>query len=141
MANFSYTTTATLALNGITPTTGPALTDKVNGVYSGISTAVDDRLNETYTINASTTATALDLGKIVAGTALWIQTDGPLHVSLTQDLGAGPVVNIVRVEKFLMLESAFSAISVANPSATTAVHFSIIAPGNRLPVGGGPGVF
>jgi hypothetical protein len=30
---------------------------------------------------------------------------------------------------------------VANPSATTAVHLSVVVAGDRAPVGGGAGVF
>ena len=141
MANLTFSSTATLAVAGITPGAGPASTLKVNAAFTGTATNADDRIAETFVINASTTATAIDMGKIVTGKALWIECDGPLHVTLTQDLGAGPVDHIVKVEKFMYLQSTFTAVKVANPSATTAVHISIIVAGDRVAVGGGPGVF
>ena len=141
MASFSLSSTATLAISGITPAAGPTTSDKVNGAYTGTPITVDDRLDEVYTINANTPDTLLSLGKIVASEALWLETDGPLNVTLTQDLGAGPVDCPMRVSKFILLQSPFTAIKVANPSATTAVHFSVVVGGNRIPVGGGPGVF
>lgn len=145
MANLSYTATANLSVTGITPATAtpplPTSTLKINAQYTGTTSPADDRLDEVYTINASTPDTALNLGKIVSGEALWIQVDGPLHVTLTQDLGSGPVQNVIRVEDFLMLSSSYTAISVANPSATAPVHLSVIVLGNRAAVGGGPGVF
>jgi hypothetical protein len=141
MANLTFTSSATLSISGITPGAGPYSTIKETSQFAGASTNADDRLVQPYTINASTTATALDLGKIATGLALWMEMDGPLHVSLTQDLGAGPVVNTIKVEKFLFLSSGYTAISIANPSATTAVHLSLAAVGNRVAVGGGPGIF
>jgi hypothetical protein len=141
MANLSFSSTATLAVTGITPGAGPTSTVKVNASFAGSATAADDRVAQTFTVNANTSATVVDLGKIVAGKALWVECDGPLHITLTQDLGAGPVDNIVKVKKFMYLDSDFTAIKVANPSATTAVHMSINVVGDRLPVGGGPGVF
>ena len=141
MSNFSYTPSAALLIAGVTPAAGPTLTDKVSASYQPAPGTSDDRINETYTINASTTVTALDLGLMTSLSALWIQTDGPLHLTLTQDFGSGPVTNLLRVERFVLLDSTVLALSVANPSATTAVHFSVIAPGLRPAVGGGPGIF
>jgi hypothetical protein len=141
MANLSFTSSATLSITGITPGAGPTSTISESGKFAGAATNADDRLVQPYTINASTTATSLDLGKIVSGLALWLEMDGPLHVSITQDLGAGPVVNTIKVDKFLLLGAGYTALSLANPSATTAVHLSLMAVGNRAPVGGGPGIF
>lgn len=141
MASFSFSSSATLAISGITPAAGPTSVDKVNAAFSGASASCDDRLSHTFTINANTTDTALDLGMIVSGKILWVECDGPLIVSMTQDLGAGPVVNVQKVDRFLLAQTAFTTVSVANPSATTAVHLSIIVAGDRVAVGGGPGVF
>jgi hypothetical protein len=141
MANFSFSASASLGISGITPAAGPTSTDKVNATFTGAAGTADDRLAQTFTVNASTTATAIDMGKIVSGKALWIESDGALLVSITQDQGAGPIVNVVKVDKFLYIQSIFTAVSVANPSATTAVHLSIVVAGDRIPVGGGAGVF
>ena len=141
MANLSFSSTATLTINGITPADGPTSTIRESASFTGAATSADDRMVQTFVINASTTATALDLGKITSGQALWVQVDGPLHVTVTQDLGAGPVDAVVRVESFMFLNSEFLALKVANPSATTAVRLSIAVVGDRDAVGGGPGVF
>lgn len=141
MANLSYTPSATLAITGMTPGAGPTSTVKVNAAFNGTAAAADDRLAETFTINASTTATAINLGKITAGKALWLECDGPLLVTIEQDLGAGPVDVVFKLDKFVYLQSGFTNLKVANPSATTAVHLSAIVLGDRPAVGGGPGVF
>lgn len=141
MANFTFTPSAGLSVTGITPSTGPTSTDKITSSFAGAAVNSDDRHAAVYVVNASTGATAIDLGKIVTGKALWLECDGPLHVTLTQDLGAGPVDAIVRVEKFILLQSNLLGVKVANPNATTAVRMSIVVPGDRIPVGSGAGVF
>ena len=135
--NFTFTPAATLSISGVTPAAGPTFTDKVNAAYTGFPTNADDRLNGTYTINANTIATSVGLGLISAGLCLWIQCDGPLAVTLIQPSGT----STFRVDSFLLLQSAFTSLSLANPSATTAVHVSIVAAGTRPAVGGGPGIF
>jgi hypothetical protein len=102
---------------------------------------VDDRINETFIVNANTIATAINLGKISTVRGLWLQCDGALLVTISQDLGAGPVDVTFKVETFLFIQSTVLGVKVANPSATTAVHMSIIVAGDRPAIGGGPGVF
>lgn len=142
MANFTFSASANLKLTGITPLAGPPLLDK--GDLNFVTTmpiAVDDKAGNTFTVNANTTATSLDLGSIVAGEALLLLTDGPLVLTLTQDFGSGPVTQNTLVNTLYMLQSSFSAISIANPSLTTAVHVAFLVAGDRIPVGTGPGVF
>lgn len=137
MSNLAYNSTATLSVSGITPASGPTFSLKINASYAANAVTADDALEETYTVNANTTATPLDLGKIVSGDALWIQVDGPLMVTVTQVSGAATL----HVSDFLYLSSDYLSVSIANPSLTTAVHMSIVAVGNRAAVGGGPGIF
>jgi len=141
MANLSYTATASLNISGITPDAGPTSTVNDAGSYTSSAVEAGDREVRTYVVNAATTpAVALDMGKITAGKALWLESDGALDVSLTQDFGAGAVVNKIRMEKFLYLESPFTVVAVEN-NGGTAVNLSYMVVGDRDAVGVGGGVY
>ena len=140
MANISYKPTAGLQITGITPDAGPKPTITVAASSNGASYEAGDYLADTYTVNASTTATVINLGKIVTGKFLWIETNGELVVTITQ--AAAP--RDIKVNGLMILASPtapFTAISVANPSSATAVKMSLVVAGDRDAVGTGPGVF
>ena len=136
--NLTYSATANLAIKGIVPTPVSAPTQAVNisAPYASGSLYADDRVAETYTINASTTATALNLGKISAGLLVMITTTGPLMLTIAQTAGSP----VVEVDSFIMLASGFTGLSVANTGGT-AIYVTVTVLGNRPVVGGGAGVF
>ena len=136
MANLAYTASATLNITGIVPAEGPTSTIKIGSAYSGVSTPADDWLSETYVVNAGTVATAINLGKIVTGQMLWVQCNGPLNITLTTALGDV----ILPVASFIMLQTPFTALKLANAGAD-AVEVSVTVCGARTPVGTGPGIF
>ena len=137
MANIAYKPSAGLQITGITPDSGPKPTLNVAASFNGSTYEAGDYLAETFTINASTTATAINLGKIVTGAYLWIETNGLLVVTITQD----STPRDIRVENLLVIKSPFTALSVANPSSATAVKMSVVVAGDRTTIGTGPGVF
>jgi len=141
MPSIKYTATASLKSTGITPTTAtsPAPVESITNSLSKVDQDATDSVENAHTINAGTTATALELGSISAGVALWIQSAAVVQVTLTQDLGAGPVDNIFK-GTFFMLVGAYTAVKVANPSAT-AIEFGYTAIGDRPTIGGGVGIF
>ena len=136
--NLSYSVTASLAVSGITPTPATAPTQSVtlSAPYVTNKLPADDYVANTYTINAGTTATALDLGKIAAGEVVMITTTGTIMLTIVQP-GGSP---IVQVDSFILLASGFTGLSVANPGGT-AVYVNVDIIGDRIPVGTGPGVF
>lgn len=142
MASASYTATANVSVSGITPAvaTDPKPTIGVTAAFNSGASPADDYLSETYTINAATTATAVNLGKISAGLLLSVQTTGPILLTVTQDQGAGPVDVIMQVDTFMMLESGFLGLKFANPGAS-AVKVSLTVLGNRPTNTNAPGVF
>lgn len=140
MANLSYTASANVTVAGITPASGPKSTITEASPFNSGATDADDSHCEPYTINAGTTATAINLGKIATGLLVEIQTTGSILVTLTQDQGAGPVDTVLKVDTFLMLESGFTALKLANTGGT-AVYVSVTVLGNRIPLGGGPGIY
>lgn len=138
--NLSYTASGNVSITGITPVAGPKPTITVAAAFNSGATDADDNLTETYTVNAGTTATAIDLGYIATGLLVSINTTGPLLVTITQDQGSGPVDVTWKVDTFLLLESGFTALQLANAGGT-AVNVSLTVIGNRIPLGTGPGIF
>lgn len=140
MANIKYTLTATFKAVGITPAAGPK--PAVDASYSFAPGAIDtgDYFSNTFVVNSGTTATAVSLGKITTGKSLIIETDQPIQVTLTQDLGAGPVDNVQLVNKFLMIDTEFTAVQIANAGGTSA-NIVLSAAGTRDAVGAGAGIF
>lgn len=142
MANLSFTATGNVSITGITPTpaTAPKPTISVAAAFNSGATNADDYLSDTYTVNAGTTATAVNLGKISAGLLLAVQTTGTVLLTITQDQGSGPVDIVLQVDSYILLESGFSALKIANAGAT-AVQVSISVVGNRPANSNAPGVF
>ena len=141
MANIAYSQTVTLDVTGITPTTGPKPAVIAKSTFSATAQESGDYYTNTLTINASTGVTVINIGKITAGKVLWIQSDGPLEVTMTQDLGAGDVDNVYLVRDFLMVNADFTVLKLANPSATTGVQATVAVIGDRPAIGGGAGIF
>ena len=112
------------------------LADRSNPAYSNTLNA-DDLYSEIFVINPSTVATALDLSKIVTGTSLWVTTDHPVEVTLTQSTTDRTYI----VDSFLFINATFTGIKLANTSATVAANVSINLTGNRAVVGPGPGIY
>ena len=141
MAEISYVPTAGITINGIVKTSPiPTSVLKGTGTFGPGALDATDEMQRPYLVNAGTTKTALDLGKIVTCKGLWLQCDGALDIYLTQDFGAGAVENKIRLESFIYLQSTILAVSVANTGAT-ARNLHIIAVGDRLAAGTGPGLF
>jgi hypothetical protein len=140
MANISFTATANVAIAGITPAAGPKPTVTVSSSFNSGATPADDYFSDTFVINAGTTATAINLGKINAGLFMMISTSGPIRVIISQDLGAGPVDIETAVDSFYAIETGFLGLKLANPGGT-AQQVSISIAGNRPAVGGGAGIF
>lgn len=98
----------------------------------------DDVHSETYVVNANTTTTALNLTNIVAGQLLWVTTDQPISVTITQttdrtyDITGGGL---------LAVTATFTALKLANASLTTAANVVIVAVGNRVVNPGTPGIY
>ncbi len=139
-SNMQFTGSASLSVNGITPATGPTENVAVSVNYSSGILQADDCMEEVYTINANTPATAIDMGKIVTGKAIWLQTSSPVILTLTQDLGAGPVDNDILVSSMVMLPAVFTGVQLANALGTSA-KIALVIVGDRAAVGGGPGIY
>lgn len=133
----SVSTEASLTIRGISPASGPGLTLLANPSLESTNVTQGDYFADTFTVNALTTTTTLNLGDITAGTTAWVQTDLPVTVTLTQTAGDRPVL----VDSFLMINTAFTAIKFANASATTAAHISVVIVGNRTTNPGTPGIW
>lgn len=140
MANLQYVASANLDVSGITPTSGPKPSLKVSSVYTSGGVAVGDHIADTFVVNGSTPATAIDLGELVTGKAVWIEASAPIHLILTQDLGAGPVDITYPIDKFMFSQTTFTAVKLANPTAV-AINVSIAVMGDRAAVGVGPGIY
>jgi len=141
MADLSFTATAGLSVNGISKATGiPTSVLKGTGTFAPGAVDASDTIEKTFVVNASTTKTAIDIDKITAGKLLWVETDKAVEVYVTQDFGVGPVEGKFYVSKFLLLQSAYSAVAVANTGGTAA-NISVMAVGDKPVVGTGPGVF
>lgn len=140
MANLKYSASASVEITGITPASGPKPTVKDTATFSSGAVDVGDHVVETFVVNANTTATALGMGKISSGKAIWLEASAAIHLILTQDLGAGAVDNTYKIDKFAFLQAPFTAVKLANPSGT-AVQVSVAILGDRPAVGAGAGIF
>lgn len=131
-SNMKLTASASLSVNGSTPSSGPSENVSIAVNFSSGALDVDDSLDENYIINAGTTATAVNMVKIVTGKILWLQTSSPIEVTITTDLGAGPVDVVLPVETMLLWPGTFTGLKMANSQATAAKVAMVIA-GNRAP--------
>lgn len=136
MSLITYNQNASMDVKGITPLAGSGISLLASPELRVISAPAGDYLAETYQVDHSTTATALDLGKITTGRTLWVQTDIPIVVTLTQTAGSVALT----VDNFLMTNATFTAVSLTNASATATANVAIVVLGDRNPPSG-PGIF
>ena len=136
MSLITYNQNATMDVKGITPLMGSGITLLASPELQVISASAGDYLAETYQVDPSTTATALNLGKITTGRVLWLQTDIPVKLTLTQT--AGDVTLLV--DSFLMTNSTFTAAKLANASSTAIANVAVAILGDRV-APSGPGIF
>ena len=86
----SASQSASLRINGIT-SSGPGLTLLANPELQATNVTYGDYFAETFTVNPVTSATSVSLGDIQVGGVIWVQTDSPVDVILTQDVLAAGV--------------------------------------------------
>lgn len=128
---------ASLTIRGITPAAGTGLTLLANPSLALTNVSEGDYFADTFTVNPSTPDTVLDLGDIVSGATIWIQTDQPITLTLTQNA----VDNAFVVDSFLMMNTSFTAVKLANASASTAANINIVVVGDRVVNPGTPGIY
>ena len=128
---------ASVTIRGISPAAGPGLVLLANPSLVTTNVSEGDYFADTFVVNPLTTATALDLGDIVTGATVWIQTDSPITVTLTQNA----VDNDVDLDSFMMMNTSFTAIKLANASATVAANINVVVVGDRAVNPGTPGIF
>jgi len=128
---------ASLTINGITATTGPGLTLLANPALAITNVAQDDYFAETFTINPLTPDTVRPIGDIVTGSVIWIQTDRPITVTLTQSA----VDNAFLVDSFMYMNATFTQVQLANADATNAANINLVVAGDRVTNPGGPGIY
>jgi hypothetical protein len=133
----SVSTDLSLTIKGISPAAGPGLVLLANPSLVATNVTQGDYFADTFVVNALTTTTALDLGGIVSGATVWIQTDLPITVTLTQNA----IDNDIVVDSFLMMNTTFTALKLANASATTAANINVVVVGSRVTNPGTPGIF
>ena len=125
--------TVSVTLSG-TSTTGLAVA--LTPAYSLRNSNVDDYVHNTFTVNPSTSAVALDLGKIVTAKHLLAVSNGSLSLILTQNA----TDRTIDFNGAIMLDGDFTAIKVTN-ATSDAKQLTILVSGTRAPIGVGPGVY
>jgi len=80
----SVSQSASITINGITPVAGPGMTLLASPQLATTNVQHGDYFANVFTVNPGTTITILPLGKIAHGSILWVRTDFPLQVVLTQ---------------------------------------------------------
>ena len=133
----TYSQTVSATISGLTTTAGSGITLLSNPAFSISNNTADDYLSETYTINPSTPETAVDLGLIALGQFLWVQTNQPILLTLNQPVSG---MATFAVNNFLLLDSTFSSLSIANPGSSQA-SVSIVIAGDRNSLTTNPGIF
>ena len=128
---------ASLTIKGITPVAGAGLTLLANPSFQLTNVTKGDYFADTFTVNPLTTTTTLNLEDIVTGAIVWVQTDQSISMTLTQNA----VDNTFTVDNFILLQTGFTALKFANPSATTAAHISVVVCGDRVVNPGTPGIY
>lgn len=134
----SVSQSASLTINGVSPVAGSGFTLLANPSLASANAAEQDYFANIFTVNTSTPDTAQSMGEITEGHVIWLQTSSPITVTLTQ---AGPVDNAFLVDTFMYLSCTFTAIQIANASATTAASINLVVAGDRITNPGTPGIF
>lgn len=133
----SVAQSSSVTITGVTPVAGTGFTLLAAPALSTTGVSYGDYFAETFTINASTPTTAKSLGDIATGELIWIQTDQPITVTLTQSA----VDKDFLVDSFLCMNATFTAVKLANASATTAANINLVVVGDRITNPGGPGIY
>ena len=128
---------ASVTINGITPAAGAGLTLLASPALSTTNVSYGDYFAEIFTINASTPTTVKSLGDIVTGKVIWVQTDRPITITLTQNA----IDKDFAVDSFMHLNATFTAVKFANASATNAANINIVVAGDRVVNPGTPGIW
>lgn len=126
-----------LTINGITPTAGAGLTLLASPALSSTGTQYGDYFAETFVVNPVTPTTARPMGDIATGKVIWIQTDRPITVTLTQSA----VDKDFLVDSFLYLNATFTGVKLANAHATLGANINMVIAGNRVTNPGTPGIY
>lgn len=126
-----------ITIKGISPAMGPGLTLLANPSYIATNVIAGDYFADTFTVNVSTPTTSLSLEDIVTGDFIWVQTDQPISVTLTQN----SIDNTFTVDHFMFMQTGFTAVKFANSSLTAAAHINIVVAGERVTNPGTPGIF
>ena len=93
MALITYNQNASMTIKGLIPVGGAGISVLASPDLQVIGAPMGDYLAETYQVEPLTTATAIDMGKIVTGKIVWIQSDQPLAVTLFQTTYFGTSVS------------------------------------------------
>lgn len=133
----NLSTDASLTIRGISPAAGPGLVLLANPSLVATNVTQGDYFADTFTVNPSTPTTTMDLGDIVAGATVWIQTDQTITVTLTQN----SIDNDFVVDSFMLMNTAFTAIKIANASAVNTAHINLVVVGSRVTNPGTPGIY
>lgn len=128
---------ASVTINGITPVAGSGITLLASPALSSTNVSYGDYFAETFTINAATPTTAKSLGDIATGKVIWVQTDQPITITLTQNF----IDKNFLVDSFMHMTATFTAVKFANASATDAANINIVVAGDRVVNPGTPGIW
>jgi len=135
MQQITYSASSSVTVNGITPSTGPGMVLLANPSFLVSFVTAGDYVANAFTVGATTPATAVDLGLITTGKLFYIQTSVPIKVTLTQNA----IDNVIDVDNFLMINSSFTAVKIAN-TGVAAANISLVVVGDRATVSG-PGIY
>ena len=96
-----------------------------------------DYFANTFTVNPTTTVTDLPIGSIATAKTLWIRTDKPIQVTLTQNA----IDKDFEITDFIMVNATYTQLQLANASATDPAHVAVVAIGDRVTNPGTPGIW
>ena len=137
----NVTESAALSISGITTTGGVGLTLLATPTLSITGATRGDYFAETFVVNPSTVSVKQEMGYIVTGNTLWIQTDIPVTVTLNQGTLLTPINHTFTVDTFLFMNATFVEIYLTNSSATTAANINLVVVGDRTVNAGAPGIY
>jgi hypothetical protein len=98
----------------------------VNPQFSLLSTITGQFEYQQIIIPKSTTLQTLDLGQIVHGQYIFIKTDLPITITLTQTGGTPAIL----VNTFLMVVGTFTVAKITNASGSTAANVEYLIAGD-----------
>lgn len=133
----SVAQSGSLTIAGVTPTAGTGFTLLAAPALASTGVTYGDYFAETFVINPVTPTTTRAMGDIATGKVIWIQTDRPITVTLTQSA----VDKDFLVDSFLYLNATFTAIKLANAHATLGANINMVITGDRVTNPGTPGIY